>query len=157
MAPTIPEITSASALIETLRPFQLFLFRFVEVGAEVTKELAETAWTQSSTVIQQASSTASAYAVDAMYRALDIIRSRGLATYAVINEAVIQIVEADIEGQSPSVNRDISSKLEDDSTRSSFGVEDVTVGYMSPEVPAYSDHLFQQALHEGVDVGSNVA
>ena len=87
LSPTIPaQLTSANAAIETLRPVKMFVVRFVEVGYEVTKEIAGTVF-----------STAAGYALEALSKSIEVIQNRGGATYNMLNDALVEFVEADIE------------------------------------------------------------
>lgn len=52
----------------------------------MTKEIAGTVW-----------STAAGYALDAITKSIEVIQNRGGATYNMLNDALVEFVEADIE------------------------------------------------------------
>lgn len=117
LAPVIPsQLTSTNAAIEALRPMQFFIFRFIEVGVEVTKEVVGTVWEHSSAVASRVSETAVAYGLETLTKSIEIIQRHGGETYNMINEAVIQFVEADIEHRTtvqlvdPAIHGDPSAK-----------------------------------------------
>jgi hypothetical protein len=100
MSPTIPtQLLSTNAAIETLRPIQLFIFRFVEESVKITKEAAGVAWEYSQPVLQNVSETATSYALGAVRASIEIIQRRGGETYTFINDAIVDFVETDIEEQ----------------------------------------------------------
>ena len=104
MAPTLPsQLTSTTAAIETIRPIQLFLYKFVEVSVEVTMEVVGTVWEYSQPIFRNIAISTTNAALDAVYKSLEVIQQRGGESYNVINNAIIDFVEADVEQQGEKV------------------------------------------------------
>lgn len=110
LSPTIPlQFTSSNAAIETLRPIQLFLYRFAEVGLEVTKEISGTIWAHTRVAAQQVIETTANIALGYFTTSFEIIQRRGGETYNMLNTAIIEFVEADMEH--PIHNSSTSSEI----------------------------------------------
>ena len=106
MKPTLSlpsQLTSANAAFETLRPIQIFLYRFVQESVRVTKETAGVMWMYTQPVLQNISDTTTLYTLSAITTSIETIQRRGGEAYTVVNEAIVEFVEADIE-QSEQVN-----------------------------------------------------
>lgn len=116
----------------------MFLLRFVEVGVEVTKEAAGAVWGYSQPVLSNITSTTAAYALEALSKSIDMIQRRGEDTYNMINNAIVELVEADIEQQelvtqlNSTHNQDSGELVRNDPTTTGQGSRDFVYSISEP-------------------------